>query len=215
MSGLHIIGQPVGSKQGLMERGISLRDTGCCAPKDGEGSKHVRGCPYYDNCRETMFGLPQYGGFCDRGEGTARPHNIGYYLRLSAADGGASKNDVIECFNWFASGLYARFRAQQETGEKLRVIAQEGEPIQYVETIPVDPNNNKSGDTRMKRVVHKEEGGKCACGTKGCVRYLVPTFPEIDELMPGHADEEELDRAVRQRERQAMLAEEGLGTDRR
>lgn len=205
---------PMGSKQDLIEHGLSLVEHGHCGPKavDANG-RTIRGCPFRDKldyngqpaCR---FADPRYGGFMD-----TRPHMIGYYLRLWSGDGAAAKMDTCACFEWHASGLDDRFRAQAETKEKLMIVAQEGDFIQIRESIPVDPNNNKTGDVRMKTVIHKHDKAKdrCACGEAKCTRYIVPRFPTIDEQLPSLEFEADLEAIVKQRERDAALLEAGSG----
>ena len=107
------------------------------------------GCEHWSRC---IFASPSCGNLWD-GAGPFLPfrdngpRNVGYDITLSPADNGARKQDYIPCNN-FMSNLYRRARNEETTGERIRVVAVEGQPIVYMEKVPEEPNS-KTGNMKI------------------------------------------------------------------
>jgi hypothetical protein len=161
--------RPVSSRDRLIELGLSPSKYGSCSPK---GAGNV-GCSHFSSC---PFDRKQFGGF----KGT-RPHNVGYYIRPLS---GPAKTDWMSCYQ-FCAGLYRRMRAglvaaaEGQRGEVIRIIGKEGDEIPMRIVKSLDPNCNKSLNTRLK--VEN-------------VKVKVPVFRDPLEADPALAYEVELDK---------------------
>lgn len=128
MAELGIIGNPVGPLDDVRKHGFDPRNVASCAPP----SPGVRGCPVWQACR---FHIRKNGGF--KGEG---PRNVGYFLETA----GRRKEDEISCFR-FTSSLQGRMdfgainRQNGLDGERIAIIAQEGEIIHRKVTLRTNP----------------------------------------------------------------------------
>lgn len=137
-----------GTPAELRAIGHDLRRVHSCAIPNPEGG--IRGCAHAVECSLRMFGMQDEGGFGPQNDlpGTPGlgPKYVGYYLETVEGD---AKEDFIRCSAWMTA-LYNRYQDQEKTGETLLVVAQEGEPIEIVETVPVEPRTcNKSNNVAL------------------------------------------------------------------
>ena len=154
---------PVGTPDELRLLNKLLTEWGSCShPQSGNG----KGCAQYPRC---IFAQEENGGFRDRG-----PQNLGV-LKVNN-ETGAAREDVVECFT------YMRYMHDHNRAENAAlsyvVIAHQGEEIQTDVTSPVDPNNTRSGNMKMKTET---------------VKVTVPPFPRPG--MPGSKVEPQAVRA--------------------
>lgn len=139
---------PTGTPVELKALGHDLRQVHSCAiPEPGR----IRGCVHAVECSLRKFGLVDEGGFgppdTEPGTPGQGPRNIGYYLRTHEGDW---KEDFIRC-SAYMTVLLNRENKQEETGEELVIVAQEGEPIEVTTTVPVEPKLcNKTGNYALK-----------------------------------------------------------------
>jgi hypothetical protein len=92
----------------------------------------------YETC---IFRHPDMGGFRDLG-----PRNIGV-LKINN-ETKAALEDVTQCFTYMH---YMHDHNRSENAAmSFAVIAHEGDTIQEDRTTPVDPNNTRSGNMKMK-----------------------------------------------------------------
>lgn len=117
---------PAGMPDELRKVGISPGEIASCAPSPDSPDHRsgVRGCPCSENCR---FDQTINGGFKYQGG----PRNIGYSLETH--EGNVVENEV-SCF-FFTQTLQDRMdhgnaqRLKGKSGERIAIIAQEGEMI--------------------------------------------------------------------------------------
>lgn len=132
--------------------GHDVRRVHSCAIPNPEGG--IRGCAHATECALRMFGLADEGGFGPQNDLPGTPGNgpkyVGYYLETQEGD---AKEDFIRCSAWMTA-LYNRYQDQEKTGETLLIVAQEGEPIEIMETVPVEPRTcNKSNNVALVSTV--------------------------------------------------------------
>lgn len=138
---------PTGTPAELKAAGHNLLEVHSCAiPVDGR----IRGCPHARVCALRKFGNPDDGGFGppDAEPGTAGkgPKNVGYYIRTQE---GSEKEDWIRC-SAYMTVLFPREEKQDETGEQIMVVAQEGEVIEIERSVAQDPKLcNKNGNVTL------------------------------------------------------------------
>jgi hypothetical protein len=144
---------PVGTPEALEKQGLNPRMVGSCSLRAPGNS----GCDMAEDC---IFGLKENGGF----KGKVAPSNVGYFLQVQE---GPFKEDFCSCFHYMRH-IHSREQQQKKTGEKIYLVAQEGEPITIVVTEPEEPVTcNKTGNTRMKT---------------SAKQIPVPKFPRVDEV---------------------------------
>lgn len=153
-----------GTREEVEKTGAEMEYTPSC-------SKHIKGqnmgCQFYSgcifaskSCGNLWDGKEQFIPFRDNG-----PRNVGYDLTLSAADDGHRKQDFMPCTNFMAD-LAKRAELSGNTGERIRVVAVEGQTIVYSEKTAVDPTG-KTGNMAMKETIHQ--------------KFKVPAFKRIGE----------------------------------
>lgn len=153
-----------GTKEEVQKTGAEMEYTPSC-------SKHEKGrnfgCEFWSRC---VFGSPSCGNLWEgkdafipfRGEG---PRNVGYDITLGPADGGHRKQDFMPCTH-FMGELAARAKNEDRSGERIRVVAIEGQTIVYAEKVAEDPTG-KTGNMRIKEVIHP--------------KFKVPPFQRIGQ----------------------------------
>ena len=130
LSQMGITNDPIGTKDEVLAIGMDIAETACCAPRQ-RGIQ--RGCALWNQCR---FHQPKMGGF----KGQGGPRYIGY--RMITDEGTANENDV-KCHVWVRS-IQARadhganMIRQGKNGERINIVAQEGEEIITRIAVPVN-----------------------------------------------------------------------------
>lgn len=137
-----------GTPDELRVLGHDLRNVHSCAIPNIDGG--VRGCPHAVECAKRMFGIDDEGGFGPPSDvpGTPGqgPKYVGYYLETQEGD---AKEGFVRCSAWMTA-FFNRYVDQEKTGETLLIVAQEGEPIEVVETVAAEPRTcNKSGNVTL------------------------------------------------------------------
>ena len=157
---------PVAPLRVLLEKGLDPRKVKCCAIAE-EGK--VVACPAAAKCQKLLRehagfdwtprnGLPGTGG-----EG---PHNVAWFRRDSVSR--TERMDYMPCYA-AAETLLDAWEQQHKTGDKIEILGGEGTRIVVQRWMPVDPNNNKTGDTNMKLVTEE---------------VIVPEFPSLEMQTP-------------------------------
>jgi len=147
---------PVCTVDRARELGLDVSKVPTCHPEKLNG---VRGCSQWRSCR---FNRPEFGGF----KGTG-PKMIGYFLRPYD---GPPKTDICACHTFVMAvqplmdeGI--ALRMQGKTGQVVRIVAQEGQPI------------------KVRRFPQKMVNG------------VLVTKPEVAEIpVPAYPDPTELDQ---------------------
>lgn len=171
---------PTGTPAELKKLGHNLREVHSCAiPEDGR----IRGCPFAFDCALRKFGNPDEGGFgppdVEPGTPGQGPRNVGYFLQTQE---GSSMEDYMRC-SAYMTVLFNREQKQDETGEVIMVIAQEGERIETIKTVPVDPVLcNKNGNMTMKTYTEVIEVPKHARPGEVDIRQGVRTKMRKDRM---------------------------------
>lgn len=179
---------PSGTPDELKQIGLDPEKHKCCAPEGeyvdtADGKIKTKGCQFWTLkdrngrvIRECLFRLKHAGGF--RGQG---PKNVGVYVKLGDADlaGGrqrpASSVIVHPCF-LFENNLRGRYETQRETGELIKVVAQEGQEIE-VEKFVSKPNPYAADRPIVEKVRE---------------RVKVPHFPRPIEANPDVTYEQQI-----------------------
>lgn len=133
--------EPIGTLDEIRELGLDPSRVGTCSKRAG---KNV-GCPWFNNCR--------FHQWRDGLGGRKGPLNVGVDVILGPIDGGAWDQKQMPCFQFYASGLAARAKNTDESGEVIRVIAYEGDDRELNERITVRENPNDPNDKRMLETV--------------------------------------------------------------
>lgn len=204
---------PMGTVEELRARGIDPEKNGSCARRDAivDGVK-IMGCEYHTQkmrgggVRGCLFSQPEYGAFRDSG-----PQNVAVYRRLNrTADTGAAACTVHACF--MAEKLWrVRMEQQEQTGEKVSIVALQGQKFICRERVARDPRPDAK-DMGIIVEVHQDKDGACSCGKKACRKHIVPTFDGFKEIGPEMEFEQGLDKMAAARRRQAALGEMGADT---
>jgi len=137
---------PVGTPEAIVEFGENPFKWGSCyAPKSNHPKfgGPIAGCPYHDIC---VFKKD-------------RPRNVGVYIEIPE---GANQQLIQSCFGYMGA-YHGRATQQEQSGEVIAIIADEGEFIEQTVRVSEDPIAcNKNGNMRMKQEVRQ---------------VLVPKFP--------------------------------------
>lgn len=148
---------PVSSLARVIARGLDPAKVHSCAVPKKDA---VKGCPYAANCAKRMFGRPENGGFGPKhsapGTPGTHPRYIGYFDHDVASN--TSREDFALCHH-FMAGKYDRFRQQDEHGNFLEIVAQEGEVIErrYLMPMVADVPGEKPKSSKLKLVVEHVE----------------------------------------------------------
>ena len=184
-----IVGQssplPIGTLQEIQAQGLDPREWASCAAHV-PGS--IRGCALYEECE---FNLRKNGAF----KGVSGPHIIGYRLVTDRVEGNNGKEDTCT-FMTYVEALQARARAgrflrdQGQDGERIHVVAQEGEEVLRHEWV------QSKWDAR----------GECIAWEQKRYKMKVPKFLRPGEMPPSMS----YSREIVEREKARIAREDDI-----
>lgn len=177
--------KPIGTVAEAEEAGLSIARFATCASSGGP----CKGCPWHDKNEKTGFPgcqflpiakqLPHLQGGKIDGKG---PFNVG----IEITNGGNKTFNAVQmqCSDYYTSGLYQRHRMREITGDRIRVVAYEG-----------DGRKIRQKETHL---LHKTPDPKCS----DCM--AVP--PKCRKQDPKKAvNEAEVDKFLRPRENPQLM----------
>lgn len=157
---------PVAPLRVVVDKGLDpLKVRSCAVEEDGK----IVGCKQAANCRRWLgaqAGLSFVPKSGVRGTGGEGPENVAWYRRDAVSR--TERMDYMPCFA-LVTTMYDSWRQQHVTGDTVEVLGGPGTKIVQQYMVPVDPNSNKTGDTRMKVETKEIE---------------VPRYPSLETQTP-------------------------------